>query len=122
MAEARLEDKDYASLSVLVPVFNERSTVAEAIRRVRAVDVGLDVEVIVVDDGSEDGTDKVLAATTTPNGPSAAPTTPATRPTGRGSSTRSSVTRHWSSTAAVSPGSARTCSRCTGWATGSCRS
>ncbi len=64
MAEARLEDKDYASLSVLVPVFNERSTVAEAIRRVRAVDVGLDVEVIVVDDGSEDGTDKVLAALT----------------------------------------------------------
>ena len=53
MAEARLEDKDYASLSVLVPVFNERSTVAEAIRRVRAVD-----------DGSEDGTDKVLAALT----------------------------------------------------------
>jgi glycosyltransferase involved in cell wall biosynthesis len=47
-----------------VPVFNERSTVAEAIRRVRAVDVGLDVEVIVVDDGSEDGTDKVLAALT----------------------------------------------------------
>jgi len=64
VAEARLEDKDYASLSVLVPVFNERSTVAEAIRRVRAVDVGLDVEVIVVDDGSEDGTDKVLAALT----------------------------------------------------------
>jgi glycosyltransferase involved in cell wall biosynthesis len=64
VAEARLEDKDYASLSVLVPVFNERSTVAEAIRRVRAVDVEADVEVIVVDDGSEDGTDKVLAALT----------------------------------------------------------
>jgi glycosyltransferase involved in cell wall biosynthesis len=51
-------------LSVIVPVFNERNTVAEIIRRMRAVtlpgDLGL--EVLVVDDGSSDGTDKVLAA------------------------------------------------------------
>jgi glycosyltransferase involved in cell wall biosynthesis len=49
-------------LSVIVPVYNERNTVAEILRRIRAVDVPLQVEVIVVDDGSTDGTDKVLAA------------------------------------------------------------
>jgi glycosyltransferase involved in cell wall biosynthesis len=52
----------YTLLSVIVPVFNERSTVAEVLRRVRAVDLPLDIEVIVVDDGSSDGTDKVLTA------------------------------------------------------------
>ena len=62
MAEPHLDAKDYQTLSVIVPVFNERGTVAEIIRRVRAVEVPLSVEVIVVDDGSSDGTDKVLAA------------------------------------------------------------
>lgn len=52
----------YSLLSVIVPVFNERSTVAEIIRRIRAVRLPVDVEVIVVDDGSTDGSDKVLAA------------------------------------------------------------
>jgi glycosyltransferase involved in cell wall biosynthesis len=45
-------------LSVIVPVFNERTTVAEVIRRIRAVSLPVAVEVIVVDDG----TDKVLDA------------------------------------------------------------
>jgi glycosyltransferase involved in cell wall biosynthesis len=53
---------EYSLLSVIVPVFNERSTVAEVIRRIRAVDLPVEVEVIVVDDGSSDGTDKVLTA------------------------------------------------------------
>jgi glycosyltransferase involved in cell wall biosynthesis len=52
----------YSLLSVIVPVFNERSTVAELLRRVRNVELPLDVEVIVVDDGSSDGTDKILTA------------------------------------------------------------
>jgi glycosyltransferase involved in cell wall biosynthesis len=52
----------YSTLSVIVPVFNERVTVAEVIRRIRAVQLPLDIEVIVIDDGSSDGTDKVLAA------------------------------------------------------------
>ncbi len=49
-------------LSVIVPVYNERNTVVEALRRIRAVELALDTEVIVVDDGSTDGTAKVLAA------------------------------------------------------------
>ena len=47
-------------LSVIVPVYNERNTVAEVVRRMRHVELPLDLEVIFVDDGSTDGTDKVL--------------------------------------------------------------
>ena len=41
-------------LSVVMPVYNEEATVADSIRRVRAVP--LDVEIICVDDGSRDNT------------------------------------------------------------------
>lgn len=61
-AEGAATGPHYATLSVIVPVYNERNTVAELIRRIRAVDVPLAVDVIVVNDGSSDGTDKVLAA------------------------------------------------------------
>ncbi len=53
---------DYRTLSVIVPVFNERNTVGEVVRRMRRVELPLEVEIVVVDDGSTDGTDKVLAA------------------------------------------------------------
>src|SRR4051812_40712466 len=42
-----------ALLSVVMPVYNERTTVEEIIRRVLAVP--LRIELIVVDDGSKDG-------------------------------------------------------------------
>ncbi len=47
-------------LSVIIPVYNERDTIEEIIRRVRAVDLDLEKEIIVVDDGSTDGTREVL--------------------------------------------------------------
>ncbi len=50
----------YKKLSVIVPVFNERNTVVEILRRMRAVDLPIDREFIVVDDGSDDGTRSVL--------------------------------------------------------------
>jgi glycosyltransferase involved in cell wall biosynthesis len=45
-------------LSVVMPVFNERETIDEIIRRVLAVDMR--IELIVVDDVSTDGTTEIL--------------------------------------------------------------
>src|SRR6516165_2067101 len=52
----------YQLLSVIMPVYNERNTVGEIIRRMRLVDLPIEREIVVVDDGSVDGTDKILAA------------------------------------------------------------
>ena len=57
----RRHARRYRTLSVIVPVFNERNTVAEVLRRIRAVELPMQLEVVVVDDGSTDGTDKVLS-------------------------------------------------------------
>jgi len=46
-------------LSVVMPVFNERHTINEIIGRVLAVP--LRIELVVVDDGSSDGTSEILA-------------------------------------------------------------
>ena len=46
-------------LSIIIPVFNERATVLDVLDRVAAID--LDTEIIVVDDGSTDGTRELLA-------------------------------------------------------------
>jgi glycosyltransferase involved in cell wall biosynthesis len=45
-------------LSVVMPVYNERTTAEEIIRRVLAVPIR--IELIVVDDGSTDGTSEIL--------------------------------------------------------------
>ena len=45
-------------LSVVMPVYNERATIREIVRRVLAVP--LRIELIVVDDGSKDGTREIL--------------------------------------------------------------
>ncbi len=44
------------TLSIVIPVYNELATLEELVSRVLAVDVGLEREIILVDDGSTDGT------------------------------------------------------------------
>jgi glycosyltransferase involved in cell wall biosynthesis len=46
-------------ISVIIPVYNEKSTISEIVARVRATD--LEKEIIIVDDGSTDGTSQKLA-------------------------------------------------------------
>ena len=44
------------TLSIVIPVYNERQTIAEVLKKVREVDIGkLKKEIIIVDDGSTDG-------------------------------------------------------------------
>ena len=52
-------------LSVLMPVYNEAETIDSAVKRVLAVDYPCEVELVLVDDGSKDGTAEVLASSTT---------------------------------------------------------
>jgi len=46
-------------LSIIVPVYNERDTVLDAIERIQSLDI--DKEIIVVDDGSTDKTREILS-------------------------------------------------------------
>jgi glycosyltransferase involved in cell wall biosynthesis len=46
-------------LSVVIPVYNERGTIEELLRRVQAVSI--EKEIVLVDDGSSDGTRQILA-------------------------------------------------------------
>jgi glycosyltransferase involved in cell wall biosynthesis len=50
-------------VSIIIPVYNEERTIGEIIDRVWAVDLGaLEREVVIVDDGSSDGTRASIAA------------------------------------------------------------
>lgn len=46
-------------LSVVIPVYNEKNTVEEIVRRVKAVE-GIDKEIILVNDASKDGSEDIL--------------------------------------------------------------
>jgi glycosyltransferase involved in cell wall biosynthesis len=49
-------------LSIVMPCFNERATIAEIVSRVLAAEVAVEKELVIVDDGSTDGTRDVLAS------------------------------------------------------------
>jgi glycosyltransferase involved in cell wall biosynthesis len=51
---------EYRTLSVVIPCFNERHTLATLVDRVLASPVPLEMEIVVVDDGSTDGTADVV--------------------------------------------------------------
>jgi len=47
-------------LSIIIPVFNEKDTLTECVQRVLAVELPLERELILVDDASVDGSDKMI--------------------------------------------------------------
>ena len=47
-------------LSVIIPAYNEAATIEAALQRVRKAPVGVSMEIVVVDDGSRDGTPDVV--------------------------------------------------------------
>lgn len=48
-------------LSVIIPVYNEERTIQEVLERVSAVDLGaIEKEIIIVNDGSTDGTQRMI--------------------------------------------------------------
>ena len=48
-------------LSIIIPVYNEAATISEIIKRVKSADsLGLEKEIIVVDDASTDSTKEAL--------------------------------------------------------------
>ncbi len=49
------------TLSILIPVYNEKATVLELLRRVETVPLAVSKEIILVDDGSTDGTRELLS-------------------------------------------------------------
>jgi len=54
---------EWRTLSVIVPVYDERETLAEIVRRIRSIDLSalfLTIEILLVDDGSTDGTRDML--------------------------------------------------------------
>jgi glycosyltransferase involved in cell wall biosynthesis len=52
-------------LSIIMPVYNERETLNEILSQVRAVELpGVEKEILVVDDGSTDGSGEILAEET----------------------------------------------------------
>ncbi len=51
---------NFKKLSIVIPVYNEKETIKEIIKRVQESPVDLEKEIIVVDDYSSDGTREIL--------------------------------------------------------------
>ena len=48
--------RHFRKISIVIPVYNEVATLEDILARVRAVDIGLEKEILLVDDASQDGT------------------------------------------------------------------
>ncbi len=57
-----MASEGFCKTSIVVPVYNEEQTIAEIVEKIRRSNtLGLSKEILVVDDGSTDGTRQVLA-------------------------------------------------------------
>ena len=52
-------------LSIIIPCYNEATTISEIVKQVHAIDIK-DLEIIVVDDASNDGTREILEKSVKP--------------------------------------------------------
>jgi glycosyltransferase involved in cell wall biosynthesis len=55
------------TLSVLVPIYNERATIERLLTAVASVNTGLTLEILACDDGSTDGTREILSRLSLPD-------------------------------------------------------
>jgi glycosyltransferase involved in cell wall biosynthesis len=62
----RSASREGGTLSVLVPIYNERATIERLLTQVVSVDTGLDMEILACDDGSSDGTRDILSKLSLP--------------------------------------------------------
>ncbi|MDA1335147.1 MAG: glycosyltransferase, partial [bacterium] len=49
-------------LSIIIPTYNEEKTIKDILERIRNVEIGMEKEIIVVDDGSKDKTREIVSA------------------------------------------------------------
>lgn len=55
-------ENSFKTLSIIIPVFNEKSTISAVIEKIESINISITKEIIVVDDGSTDGTTEILRA------------------------------------------------------------
>jgi glycosyltransferase involved in cell wall biosynthesis len=52
----------FRSISFLIPVYNEKNTIKSILKKIENVDLGLEKEIIIIDDGSTDGSRALIEA------------------------------------------------------------